>query len=78
MSVIEETRGIRKDLLALELREISARLDALDEQDMLPHGTDGEPASLRHRELMRAIAKLANLDGLSERIDRIEAREKAH
>jgi hypothetical protein len=77
MSVIEDTRGIRKDLLALELREIFARLDALDRQSVPPHGTDGDPSSLRHHELMQAIAKLADLDGLWERIDRIEAREKA-
>jgi hypothetical protein len=77
MSVIEETRTLHKDLIALELREISARLNAHEKRMAAPFDLNDQWASDRHDQLMRAIAHLADTRGLYKRITRIEARERA-
>ena len=77
MSVAEQTRRLSKDLLALELRELSARIDALEWRMANPIGKADDPATKRHAQLMQALAKLADLHGLRERVIRIEARERA-
>jgi hypothetical protein len=77
MTTVEETRKLRNDLLALELRDLSARVDALQKQMSAPFDLLDIAASERHDQFMRAISRLANLDGLRERITRIEARERS-
>jgi hypothetical protein len=77
MSVSEETRKLRDDLRSLELREVSARLDQIEKAMVWPSDAADSSASERHSQLMRAIFDLTDLDGLDERITRIEARERA-
>jgi hypothetical protein len=77
MSLTAETRRLTTNLLALELRELSARIDALEWRMVNPIVKADDPATKRHAEVMQAIAKLADLDGLRERVIRIEARERA-
>jgi|HubBroStandDraft_1064217.scaffolds.fasta_scaffold51397_3 hypothetical protein len=88
MSVIEDTRKLLQDFLAPELRELFARVDALEERmqirfQSLAKGMDGRfesaerLASERHSQTMLAIGRLADVYELRERLTRIEAREKA-
>jgi len=74
---MEETRKLHKDLVALELRELSARLDAHKKRIAAPFDPNDRWASERHDQLMQAIGRLADLYELRERITRIEARERA-
>jgi hypothetical protein len=78
MSVIEETARLHKDLIVLELRELSARLDAHEKRAATPFDPNDRWASERHDQLMKAIARLADMSDLWERITRIEARERAN
>jgi len=96
MSVIEDTRKLLQDFLAPELRELSARVGALEERmearfnavdkriDRLEQRVedrlvDAERlASERHGQVLQAIARLADIYDLRERITRIEAREKTN
>ncbi len=78
MSVNEEIRKLRENLCALELRELSARLDALEERMATPFDLVDRPARERNIQVMNAIARLADLDGMWERIIRVEAREIAN
>jgi hypothetical protein len=91
MGVIEETRQLIQDFLAPKLRTISARLDALENRmDERFRGLDNrfigiderfrvleQQSADRHAQLMHAIARLADVYELKERIARIEARERA-
>ena len=63
MSVIEDTRKLIQDFLAPELRTITGRLDALDAR-----------VDTNHREVMLAIANLANYQAVLERVARLESR----
>ena len=87
MSVIEDTRKVLQDFLAPELRELSARVDALEERmnarfDGFEKSVDARfdsaerLASERHAQSMLAIGKLADVYELRERVARIEARER--
>jgi len=83
MSVIEDTRKLLQDFPAPELRELTARIDALEERfEVRFKGIDTRfdaaerLASERHTQLMQAIARLADVYELRERIARIEARER--
>jgi glucan phosphorylase len=75
MSVTEETRRLRQTLFKLELIELSARVDAIERRIAILFGAAHHPASKRHDEIMEAIARIADFDGLRKRIARIEARE---
>jgi ribosomal protein S12 len=77
MSVAEEIRKLRKDLQALKLRELSACIDALENRMVTAFDPVDHSARERHDQVMNAIARLADLDGIWERITRIEARERA-
>jgi len=88
MSVIEDTRRLLQDFLAPELRELTARVDALEkrfdqridslEKHMYERFEAVErTASERHTQVMQAIARLADVYELRERISKIEARERA-
>jgi outer membrane murein-binding lipoprotein Lpp len=83
-SVIEDTRKLLQDFLAPELRELSARVNALEERmdaqfKEMGARFDGAErlASERHTQTMQAITRLADVYELRERITRIEARERA-
>jgi len=88
MSVIEDTRKLLQDFLAPELRELTARVDALEARmdarfDALEKRMDarfdaeGQLAGERHNQTMQAIGRLADVYELRERITRIELRERA-
>jgi hypothetical protein len=84
MSVIEDTCKLLQDFLAPELRELSARVESLEERMNLRfEGMNGRfdaverQASERHAQAMQAITRLADVYELRERITRIEARERA-
>ena len=95
MSVIEDTRRLVQDFLAPELRELKARVDALEKRmderfDSFEtrmderfrsindqFGAMERIASERHAQVTQAIARLADVYELRERISRIEARERA-
>jgi hypothetical protein len=89
MSVIEDTRKLLQDFLAPELRELTARVEALEHRiddrfEALERRTGDRfdtverMASERHGQVMQAIARLAYVYELRERIARIEsARDKA-
>jgi hypothetical protein len=84
MSVIEDTRKLLQDFLAPELRELTARIDALEERiETRFKGIDARfdsaerLASERHTQILQAIGRLADVYELRERVARIEAREKA-
>jgi hypothetical protein len=88
MSVIEDTRKLLQDFLAPELRELSARVDALEARmdarfDSFEKAVDARfdsaerLASERHAQTMLAIGRLADVYELRERVTRIEARERA-
>jgi hypothetical protein len=77
MSVIEDTRKLLQDFLAPELRELSARVDALEARMDARFDSAERLASERHAQTMLAIGRLADVYELRERVTRIEAREKA-
>ncbi len=76
MSVIEDTRRLLQDFLAPELRELAARVDALEKRMNDRFDSAERLASERHTEAMLAIGRLADVYELRERISRIEARER--
>jgi hypothetical protein len=86
MSVIEDTRKLLQDFLAPELRELSGRVDALEERmnarfDAFEKEVGARfdsaerPGSERHAQTMLAIGRLADVYELRERITRIETRQ---
>ena len=78
MSVIEDTRKLLQDFLAPELRELSGRVEALEKRMGEKFDAAERLSSERHGQVMQAIARLADVYELRERISRIEAaREKA-
>ena len=77
MSVIEDTRKLLQDFLAPELRELTARVDALEARMDARFDAAERLASERHSQTMQAIGRLADVYELRERITRIEARERA-
>ena len=77
MSVIEDTRKLLQDFLTPELRELSARVDALEARMDARFDSAERLASERHSQTMLAIGRLADVYELRERVTRIEARERA-
>jgi hypothetical protein len=84
MGVIEDTRQLMQDFLAPELRELSARVDAVEkgmiafEKRVDARFNAAETlAAERHGQVMQAIAQLGDIYELRERVTRIEARERA-
>jgi Mg2+ and Co2+ transporter CorA len=62
MGVVEDIRKVMQDFLAPELREISARLDALEKK------TDRQ-----HEETMAAIRQIADYTMVLQRLTRLES-----
>jgi tetrahydromethanopterin S-methyltransferase subunit G len=84
MGAIEDTRKGLQDFLAPEMRELKARLEALekrmDERFAQVEKTMGERfdtaerrAELRHEMLLNSINHLANYNEMRERIAKIES-----
>ena len=85
MGAIEDTRKVLQDFLAPELREIRARLDALEKQaDGIDRKIDSVEARLessaekRHEAVMAAISRIVDYAEVRERLVRLESREVAH
>jgi tetrahydromethanopterin S-methyltransferase subunit G len=62
MSVVEDIREVMQDFLAPELREITARLDALEKK------TDRQ-----HEETMAAIRQVVDYTTVIQRLTRLES-----
>ena len=82
--MIEDSRQLTEDFLAPELREISARVDALEkgmnsfEKKMDARFIAAEDLAVeRHGQTMQAINRLADVYELRGWVTRIEARERA-
>jgi tetrahydromethanopterin S-methyltransferase subunit G len=74
MGAIDDGRKVLQDFLAPELREIKARLDALEKQI---EGVDRR-AEVRHQEVMLAIGRVIDYTEVRERLARLESRETVH
>jgi predicted nucleic acid-binding Zn-ribbon protein len=78
MGAIEDTRKVLQDFLAPEMREVRARLDALERRF---DGTDRKiddvdrRAEKRHDEVMRALTDYTDV---RERLARLESKEAPH
>jgi tetrahydromethanopterin S-methyltransferase subunit G len=69
MSVVEDVRKVMQDFLAPELREVTARLDALEKQmGALDRKTDRQ-----HDEVMAAIRQLTDYTSVVQRLSKLEA-----
>ncbi len=78
MGAIEDSRKVLQDFLAPELREIRARLDALEKR-MDERFDSAEQLSVqRHDMVMQAINSLANYNEVRERLARLESKETVH
>ena len=81
MGAIEDTRKVLQDFLAPELREISARLTALEKRsDSLDQKIDAveRRAEKRHDEVMSAIRQVIDYNSIQQRLARLESKESAH
>ena len=76
MGVIEDIRKPLQDFLVPELRERSARVDALEERIEARFDSAECLPSERHAQFMQAIGRPADVYELRERVARIEARER--
>ncbi|MBV8115467.1 MAG: hypothetical protein JO300_12050 [Silvibacterium sp.] len=78
MSVVEDVRTVIQDFLAPELRELKARVDALEKRmdDRFEHAE--RTAQARHDQVMHAIQQIADYQALAQRVARLESRESAH
>lgn len=75
MGAIEDTRKVLQDFLAPEMREIKARLDALERRmdERFDHAE--KQAERRQEVLMLSITSLMNYNEVRERLARLESRE---
>jgi len=76
MSVVEDVRQALQDTLAPEIRELKARLDALDTRmGHLETRMDRNEAAAdrRHSEVLNTIRDAMEITHLRERIARLEA-----
>lgn len=61
MSVIEDTRKLLQDFLTPELRELTARVDALEARMDARFESAEHLASERHTQVLQAINRLADV-----------------
>jgi len=78
MGAIDDSRKVLQDLLAPELREIKARLDALEKRMDERFDSAEQLAVQRHDMVMQAINSLANYNEVRERLARLESKEAVH
>ena len=74
MSVVEDVRTVIQDFLAPELRELKARVEALEDKV----DANERRAERRHDEVLSAIRQIADYQALAQRVARLESRESAH
>jgi hypothetical protein len=75
MTVAEEIRAIREDLLALEALDLAGRSRVASDRKVISIDAQSRRTGEAHRRLIEAIERLtpARLDELRVRLDRIEA-----
>jgi outer membrane murein-binding lipoprotein Lpp len=85
MSVVEDVRTVVQDFLAPELRELKARVDALEKRmdDRFKHVDERfdhaeRTAQARHDLMMNAIQHLTDYTTLAQRVARLESKESTH
>ncbi|MBV8115236.1 MAG: hypothetical protein JO300_10870 [Silvibacterium sp.] len=85
MSVVEDVRTVIQDFLAPALRELKARVDALEKRmdERFKHVDERfdlaeRTAQARHDQIMNAIQHLTDYTTLAQRVARLESRESAH
>jgi len=85
MSVVEDVRTVVQDFLAPELRELKARVDALEKRmddrfKQVDHSFEQveRSAQARHEQVMFAIQQLADYTTLAQRVARLESGESTH
>ena len=79
MSAIDDTRKVLQDFLEPELRELKARVDALEKR--MTDGFDHieRNAEIRHTAVIAEIKGLSNYSELRERVAKLESvREAVH
>ena len=69
MSIVQDARQALQDTLAPEIRELRARLDALES----PIDRNEAAAERRHAEVLNTIRDAMEITHLRERIARLEA-----
>lgn len=76
MSVVEEVRQGLQDILAPDIREIKARLDAIEDRQR----TAETQREIDKQDILRAIAQLGDIMSIKERLARLESspRTAAH
>jgi len=92
MSVVEDVRTVVQDFLAPELRELKARVEALEKRmdDRFEHversfehversfGLMERSAQARHEQVMLAIQQMTDYTTLAQRVARLKSKEAAH
>jgi len=76
MSIVQDVRQALQDTLAPEIRELKARLDALDKRmDQMDTRMEHNEAAAerRHSEVLNTIRDAMEITHLRERIARLEA-----
>jgi tetrahydromethanopterin S-methyltransferase subunit G len=78
MSIVDDTRKVLQDFIAPELREIQARLDALEKRMDARFDQSEKIAAARHEAITSALISLQNYNEVRERLARLESRESVH
>jgi hypothetical protein len=78
MGAIDDTRKVLQDFLAPEMREIKARLEALEKRMDERFDSVENQAQQRHDALLMSLNSLANYNEVRERPARLESKEAVH
>jgi tetrahydromethanopterin S-methyltransferase subunit G len=77
MGAIEDTRKVLQDFLAPEIREIKARLDALENRMEDRFNAAERLAHQRHDAIISEIRGLSNYNEIRDRLTKLEAAKEA-
>jgi tetrahydromethanopterin S-methyltransferase subunit G len=77
MGAIDDTRKVLQDFLAPEIREVRARLDALELRMNERFDAVERLAHQRHDAVMAGISSLANYNEVKDRLTKLEAAKEA-
>ncbi len=84
MSVVEDVRNVLQDFLTPELRELKARIDAVEQQVQKLEGVMQDQfqqverrAQQRHEDMMFALRQGMEVRSLAERLAAVEERLRA-
>jgi hypothetical protein len=78
MGAIDDTRKVLQDFLAPEMREIKARLEALEKRMDERFDSVEKQGQQRHDALLMSLNSLANDNEVRERPARLESKEAVH